>query len=216
MMCDETPQLDHHFNQTATRQAVPRRRRKAGTALGFVLVISMLFWGQVSAASGEAPFGYDPSNGIYFTDNSTLTHRSTECTQADFLHFNYYMHYSYTLDYDPTHLNTVELTPGCNSEQSQDDNYWYATAGALLSSPGATGDWKCRWVNWVFCNRGRIRLKQEMRTDGTSEGTKWNTACHEIAHGVGFFHGTAGNNCMDGGNNGILDSYMINKIDSVY
>jgi len=81
---------------------------------------------------------------------------------------------------------------------------------------GATGAWLCLWSTLFECNRGRILLNQDMRTDGTSEAIKWNTACHEIGHGVGFDHGDTGNNCMDGGGGRNLDAYMINQINGIY
>lgn len=45
---------------------------------------------------------------------------------------------------------------------------------------------------------------------------KWNIACHEVAHGLGFDHGDEGNSCMDTGDNGIFDQHMIDEINDHY
>ncbi len=177
------------------------------------LVVLLLGGLVILTACQPPPFG--PSEGgTRYTDNATVTHRSVECNNADFLHFNHYVHFTMLDDYNPTDLTTKELTPGaCLPAGLHDDIYWYATPGSSLGGSDVTGDYWCQVTSGSDkCDKARVRFKEEMRTDGTSEAVKWNTACHEVAHAIGFSHGDTGQSCMDGGDNGVLDDYMKGRI----
>lgn len=162
------------------------------------------------------PFGPN-DGGTRFSDNSSLSWRSIECTDAHHLHFNHFVYYTMHDDFGPTDLSLDEKPwRDCGSADSQDDIYWFATAQSNLSTSSTVGDWTCTNTSGVyFCDSGRMRWS-ESTYSGATNATKWNIACHEIAHAVGFEHGSGGNNCMDGGNNGILDSYMRSKINDHY
>ncbi len=153
-----------------------------------------------------------------FADNRYHTHRSIECTNADFLHFNHFMHFTMLQDYNPTALQTIELSPACASYGTHDDVIWYATAASNMETTGAAGETGCmRSAGSDKCDRWRIKVDQAMRVNGVSWATKWNVFCHEVGHTVGFRDGgTAGTSCMDGGDNGILGQYEIDKINLRY
>ncbi len=201
--------------RTGSRRS-SRSRRSVRTLVGVVLLLVLSVGDAVPAYALAPPFEPNPSRSLYYSDNSVVSHRSVECNNADFLHFNHFMHFTYVYDVDPTDLSHSEKTPRpCGTRDSQDDQYWYATAQSNFSTANAVGDWKCFWSSGDKCNRGRIRLLETMRT-GSSDATKWNVACHEVAHGLAFDHGDTGLSCMDNGGNGIFDTYMINKINGHY
>jgi hypothetical protein len=123
-----------------------------------------------------------------------------------------------------TDLMTTKLEARpCGSPDDEDDIYWYATPQKNFVSDNAVGDWICKkatggrfpWSDDPICNRGRIRWAEE-KFNEADDAKKWNIACHEIGHAVGFSHGDTGNNCMDEGDNGIIDQHMIDEINNYY
>ncbi len=196
----------------------PGRRRWLATLLVIVVMTTGVGGGVASADhlgndDFHAPFG-PPWR---YADNNQHTHRSIECNNASFLHFNHFVHYTFSLDYNPTDLTTIELFPGCNSYNSSDDVIWWATSQSLMQFPTSLGEVYCSKTSGsTKCDRWVMKLLETMETTH-SWAVKWNVACHEIGHTVGFDDGgTAGFSCMDGGNNGILASYEINKINGRY
>ena len=137
----------------------------------------------------HAPFG-PPWR---YADNNQHTHRSIECNNASFLHFNHFVHYTFSLDYNPTDLTTIELFPGCNSYNSSDDVIWWATSQSLMQFPTSLGEVYCSKTSGsTKCDRWVMKLLETMETTH-SWAVKWNVACHEIGHTVGFDDGgTAG------------------------
>lgn len=187
------------------------RHRRMGVA-----VVALVGLG--AACTGEPTFG-PAAGGTKYTDNRTLTHRSIECNNSDYNFFNHFLVYTMIEDYDPTVLTSQQLVPnpcGDGTDNLNDDIYWFAVHDSEFSSPSVVGDYVCMSTagtgSTEKCQRGRMRLDQAKNPGGDA----WNLLCHEIGHAVGFADGTSGLSCMDGGNTGNVDSYMIGKINGYY
>ena len=57
-----------------------------------------------------------------------------------------------------------------------------------------------------ICKRGVIRIDDDSYSD-LEDLLRMNLVCHELAHSIGFGHGTAKTSCMNSGNNNTLDAW---------
>lgn len=78
-----------------------------------------------------------------------------------------------------------------------------------------------RWKNQSsgVCDQNRARFVEKLLTRKAPSHTAtqlWNKICHEFGHAVGFGHGTSGRSCMDGGGNGTISWYEIQKVNGRY
>lgn len=173
------------------------------------------------------PFGpnevgnHNTVSGLLFSDNSTLSWRSVECDNSAYLWFNFFMFYTMLTDVDATDLTSAEKTQnpcGSSTAHPNDDIFWFATPQSNFSTTSTLGDYTCMsqaGTSSLNCQRGRFRWLETMQ--GSSDNaTHWNVACHEIAHTLGFQHGTTGLSCMDEGNTGDFDNYMNGRINAHY
>lgn len=186
----------------------PRGRLSIITLVGLTLLTCFGVSMKVEAQKLDCNGG---GNGC--TDNKLMTHRSIECNRYDFLRFNHFVYYTYKKYASITNLSERQLSPRpCGSASKHDDVYWYATRQSNFSSSSSQGDYRCFRKNFRnACDRGRIRFL-ETRVDRNN----WNLVCHEIGHHIGFSHGTSRQNCMDGGNNAVIDNNMRRRINSRY
>ncbi|MBQ89816.1 MAG: hypothetical protein CL441_00110 [Acidimicrobiaceae bacterium] len=189
----------------------------AGRALSTFIVALLAITGSVMVlAHGGPPHAHAPF-AAPFADNRTHQYTSIETTTSDFNHWRPFIVASMNDDYDPTNLVVLErqrFTP-----VNWVDVYWYVVPSWLMTYPTAAAEAQCQGYvtgSTTICDRFSIKINDNVAT-GMSVLHKHNMACHEIGHTVGFRDGgTAQTSCMDGGNNQMLGTYEIAKINLHY
>lgn len=182
--------------------------------MAIVLVLAVLVLApHQRAAADHAQWGHAPFQEP-FADSASHKHASSETTDSHWSHWNHYMLNTFLQDYDPTDLITID---GGRFGTVNIDVDWYVTAQWNMSSNLAAGNaWCIERQSSTVCSKFGIKISESTITQ-MSVALKWNLACHEIGHTVGFRDGgTASTSCMDGGNNGVLGTYERRLINDRY
>jgi len=176
--------------------------------------------GSTGSAIADSPNPEWPSSNtsLGFTDDIDFNFISAESTTADHNEFHPIVAYLVDREWgDKTDL--VDRDLGRDTTPSTwIDVYWYMTPQSSFNNAAVAADTICRrWRNQSsrICDQNRVRFVEKLLTREAPSHTAtqlWNTICHEFGHAVGFGHGTSVRSCMDGGNNGIISWYEIQRV----
>ena len=212
----------HRDNVTRSLGTLPKSMKRT-RRLVIVIVLGLsaaLVWTGAAIADSPNPEWPSSSSSLGYTDDRDFNRVSAESTYGDHTEFspivNYLVHREWGLRTDLSDRSLLRDT----SPASWIDVYWYMTPGTNFSSAAVIGDTICkRWKSTKVCDQNRVRFAERLlvRKSPTYTTTqKYQVVCHEFGHAVGFGHGTTGRSCMDGGGNGKISWYEIQKVNGRY